>query len=185
LFERLTYLIVIWFQSSAEDKLFRSDPILPTTHEIHYNIEPSLRRNLTRGTFKSVDRYLSTHFGLLREDLICSLRNGINEYMHSGGRVRRIKDIKIYRNVSIIQRSDSSLSSYYARLDVQELPPIDWRVRSLNHSFNAFIDSMIVSFIQTVLKASDLRLIAMSFGQQFQDILLRVSRRSTLCRTLS
>ncbi|CAG2167500.1 unnamed protein product [Oppiella nova] len=111
----------------AEDKLFRSDPILPTTHEIHYNIEPSLRRNLTRGTFKSVDRYLSTHFGLLREDLICSLRNGINEYMHSGGRVRRIKDIKIYRNVSIIQRSDSSLSSYYARLDVQELPPIDWR----------------------------------------------------------
>ncbi|CAG2103364.1 unnamed protein product [Medioppia subpectinata] len=105
---------------------FRTDPICPTFAEIRGNIVPILRPNFLKGSYSSVERYLEVQYSLLREDLVRSLRSGIHEFMHCGQNGRRIPEIRVYGNVSILERSAKSLSTYWAKFDVSQLPPINW-----------------------------------------------------------
>lgn len=59
-------------------KSFRTQNIHPTINDIDYI--KSLPFNLDKGSYKSEDHYLDTHFHLLREDFIHSLRKAIYNY---------------------------------------------------------------------------------------------------------
>lgn len=62
---------------------FRRLPLFPTIEEIMAGpkeLSKRLSRNVVRGKYDSLNHYLDTHFRLLREDAITSIRDGIKAY---------------------------------------------------------------------------------------------------------
>lgn len=64
---------------------YRTLPVIPRPEDILGDRPAVLPRNRERGAFASVDEYLNTHFMLLREDCLVSLRDGIAAYRRAGG----------------------------------------------------------------------------------------------------
>ena len=81
---------------------YRQIRILPNWEEICINDPPAkLRPNIVDGAYTDWMHYYDIQFRLLREDFIAPLRRGVCEYMQ-GVRGRKLKDVKVYHNVTIV-----------------------------------------------------------------------------------
>ena len=85
---------------------FRLMPLIPALSEIKSSRNLYLQANLKYGSFDNVEHYLDTHFRLLREDYVGSIREGLIEYLDIE-RINRLNfknlmNIRVYKNVSII-----------------------------------------------------------------------------------
>ena len=82
---------------------YRQIPILPKREEVCISGTPAkLRPNIVDGAYTDWMHYYDIQFRLLREDFIAPLRRGVCEYMQ-GVRGRKLKDVKVYRNVVILE----------------------------------------------------------------------------------
>ena len=82
---------------------YRQIPILPRLEEVCISGAPAkLRPNIVDGPYTDWMHYYDIQFRLLREDFIAPLRRGVCEYMQ-GVRGRKLKDVKVYRDVTIIE----------------------------------------------------------------------------------
>lgn len=79
---------------------FRELPVLPVPYDLSKQQRPFLRRNIVEGKYKDGQHYLDIQFRLLREDFVRPLRNGINDFKDN---TKNIRDVRIYRNVSIVE----------------------------------------------------------------------------------
>ncbi|CAH1406157.1 unnamed protein product [Nezara viridula] len=82
-------------------------------HYSYMNIYPSpvdffenrnLKPNIIQGSYDSTDHYLDLHFKILKEDFVCAVRQGIEQYRSEifGGKVKRNSLLHLYKNVSSI-----------------------------------------------------------------------------------
>ncbi|XP_041357630.1 NFX1-type zinc finger-containing protein 1-like [Gigantopelta aegis] len=85
---------------------FRVLSVFPTEQDIYPDKDgPYLRKNRAMGRYTDLNEYLDIQFRLLREDFICPLREGIDDYLQPKevhGR-RRIKDIRVYNDVRMLR----------------------------------------------------------------------------------
>ncbi|XP_031784747.1 NFX1-type zinc finger-containing protein 1 isoform X2 [Nasonia vitripennis] len=79
---------------------FRDLSIIPTMEDIN-NDKPFIRKCKINQPYNSVDHYLDVQYRLLREDFICPLRNGINEYLDPKSQKNRNSDLRIYKKVKL------------------------------------------------------------------------------------
>ena len=114
------------------DDDFREIPVCPQIVDVAAGMSqaPALRRNKEKGKYKDLDHYLDVQFRLLREDFICPLREGIQEYieaLHNTGQVKRLQDLRIYHDVQIISPiCDKSGLSYRICFDADKLKRVRW-----------------------------------------------------------
>nr|XP_034329289.1 NFX1-type zinc finger-containing protein 1-like [Crassostrea gigas] len=114
------------------DNDFRDINVCPQTIDVAAGMEhnPFLRRNKEKGGYRDLDHYLDVQFRLLREDFICPLREGIQEYieaLNNTGQVKRLQDLRIYKDVQIISPiCDKSGLSYRICFDVDKLKRVRW-----------------------------------------------------------
>jgi cold shock CspA family protein len=88
---------------------FRQMPLFPTAAEIQRNtndLQRRLNKNVISGKYDSVMHYLDTHFRLLREDAINSIREGIRWVRAQADRKNNEpsdlnRDIQVYTNVQM------------------------------------------------------------------------------------
>jgi hypothetical protein len=97
--------------SSVDD--FRDLPLFPTIHEIMDDssaISKRLAKNIVKGKYDSLMHYLDTHFFLLREDAITSIRDGIKQYRNKRAALERkerpqasnkASEVSIYHSVRL------------------------------------------------------------------------------------
>lgn len=111
---------------------FREMNVCPQTVDVTAGMEhnPTLRRNKAKGKYRDLEHYLDIQFRLLREDFICPLREGIQQYieaLHNTGQVRRLQDLRIYKDVQILSPiCDRSGLSYRVCFDVEKLKRVRW-----------------------------------------------------------
>jgi len=84
---------------SMEENYFeyKDMSILPLTSEINNEMIPlKLRPNIVDGCYDSWEHYYDTHFKLLKEDFVASLRRGICDFIKSWN----ISDVRVYDDVT-------------------------------------------------------------------------------------
>nr|XP_034330562.1 NFX1-type zinc finger-containing protein 1 [Crassostrea gigas] len=114
------------------DNDFRDINVFPQSLDVAAGVDhnPFLRRNKERGGYRDLNHYLDIQFRLLREDFISPLRDGIQEYieaLNNTGQVKRLQDLRIYKNVQIISPiCDKSGLSYRICFDVDNLKFVRW-----------------------------------------------------------
>lgn len=89
-------------QESDLLKNFRSLSVSPTVEDL-CNSNPCLRASQIKDPYDSIEHYLDVQFNLLREDFICPLRRGLNQYTNSssqGGLKNR--DVRVYKEVQLV-----------------------------------------------------------------------------------
>ncbi|XP_065333829.1 NFX1-type zinc finger-containing protein 1-like isoform X2 [Cloeon dipterum] len=78
--------------------------IYPTYEEVVLGERLTLSPNIIKGSYPSVDKYLKTHFWLLREDFVSPLRKGIDDYRDHLERRDTTEfesyDVKIHKRVT-------------------------------------------------------------------------------------
>lgn len=67
---------------------FRQQPSFPTMEEMLNEERPFLRPIKSEGSYDDTSHYLDVQFRLLKEDLVCPLRDGIREIV-SGNREKK------------------------------------------------------------------------------------------------
>ncbi|RWS05947.1 NFX1-type zinc finger-containing protein 1-like protein [Dinothrombium tinctorium] len=97
---------------------FRTLTITPTVEDLKTE-KPFLPRILVRQQYKNVDHYLDTHFRLLREDFLTSLRSGINEFLKESKKQTKFKNAYVYYNVKIVEMRLSQ-NLYACRMQFQK-----------------------------------------------------------------
>jgi hypothetical protein len=73
-------------KADAEELDYRELPIFPTADETSIDANQTrqtLPTNITVGKYNSAHDYLNTHFRLLREDCITSIRDGIKSFKNN------------------------------------------------------------------------------------------------------
>jgi hypothetical protein len=106
---------------------FREISVYPTTNDLEVNKDVFLRKNIVEGKYEDVSHYLDVQFRLLREDFIGPLREGVNEIAEGIGRDERNQNLRIYRNVEIVDRvCTNSGVVYRVRFDVRPLRRVNW-----------------------------------------------------------
>ena len=65
--------------SKSENDAWLAQPEIPTNQELSA-VDTEFRANKIKGPYKSKDRYLRTHYELLREDAVGSLRDAIHDF---------------------------------------------------------------------------------------------------------
>ncbi|CAG8842473.1 5721_t:CDS:2, partial [Gigaspora margarita] len=88
------------FKKPKKDTGFRSIPIIPTSKEILEEHPDDLPINKLDGYYESMDEYLETHYRLMREDCIRSLREGIKRLKSFDKEANN--DIRIYEHVNLV-----------------------------------------------------------------------------------
>ena len=89
--------------ASWDNSEYREIPILPRWDELCVNKKPErLRKNIISESYSDWLHYYDVQFRLLREDFIAPLRNGVCDYL-GGARGRKLKNIRVYQNVRIIE----------------------------------------------------------------------------------
>ncbi|CAG8496191.1 11399_t:CDS:10 [Acaulospora colombiana] len=84
-------------------KGFREIPIIPTREEILGERPTDLPINKVDEPFESIEEYLETHYKLLREDFVRSLREGIERYCETDEHDEDARtDIRVYENVKVV-----------------------------------------------------------------------------------
>ena len=82
---------------------YKEVQILPKWDEVCISKKPErLRKNIISGSYSDWLHYYDVQFRLLREDFIAPLRNGVCDYL-GGARGRKLKNVRVYQNVLIIQ----------------------------------------------------------------------------------
>lgn len=84
------------FEGEQPPEDFRTLTAIPTLKDyMNTEVEPYLRRIQESGIYTSADHYLDVQFRLLREDLVSSLRDGIDLYRKTGtSKGQRIEGIE-------------------------------------------------------------------------------------------
>ena len=104
---------------------YRQIPILPKREEVCISGAPAkLRENIVDGAYTDWMHYYDIQFRLLREDFIAPLRRGVCEYMQ-GIRGRKLKDVKVYHNVTILEPVFTKSGICY-RLQFELLSHVQW-----------------------------------------------------------
>ena len=108
-------------ESQWDNSEYKNIEILPQWREVCVSQKPRLRKNIISGSYTDWLHYYDIQFRLLREDFIAPLRNGICEYLE-GVRGRKLKNVRVYRNVLIKEPkfSDSGMC-YQIQLDFSHL----------------------------------------------------------------
>ena len=116
---------------------FRELPLFPTISEIMDEsdfVNKRIAKNIVKGKYDSLAHYLDTHFRLLREDAITSIRDGIKAYrsslsssdesLSSGrGQAAKPSEISVYKDVRLTGICPTLAGIVYRvsfRLDSQE-----------------------------------------------------------------
>lgn len=81
---------------------FRELSVHPTSDDFKTDKEVFLRKNIIDGKYEDADHYLDVQFRLLREDFIGPLREGVSEISESVVRKERHQNLRVYRDVVIV-----------------------------------------------------------------------------------
>ena len=118
---------------------FREISVYPTTEDLEANKVVFLRKNIVEGKYQDVSHYLDVQFRLLREDFIGPLREGVNEIARGVGRDERNQNLRIYRNVVIVDTVCTNSGIVYTiRFDARSLRRVNWE-SSKRLIFGAFL----------------------------------------------
>ena len=118
---------------------FREISVYPTTEDLKANKVVFLRKNIIEGKYQDVSHYLDVQFRLLREDFIGPLREGVNEIARGVGRDERNQNLRIYRNVVIVDTVCTNSGIVYTiRFDARSLRRVNWE-SSKRLIFGAFL----------------------------------------------
>eukprot|EP00029_Vermamoeba_vermiformis_P008219 TRINITY_DN3782_c0_g1_i1.p1 TRINITY_DN3782_c0_g1~~TRINITY_DN3782_c0_g1_i1.p1 ORF type:complete len:1656 (-),score=450.40 TRINITY_DN3782_c0_g1_i1:84-5051(-) len=99
-------------KADAEELDYRELPIFPTAEETSIDANQTrqtLPTNITVGKYNSAHDYLNTHFRLLREDCITSIRDGIKSFKNN----KNVPGVQIYRNVKLRGLQTSNIGVIY------------------------------------------------------------------------
>ncbi|XP_041375508.1 NFX1-type zinc finger-containing protein 1-like [Gigantopelta aegis] len=99
------------------------EDIRPDTHK------PFLRKNKVKGGYKDLNQYLDIQFRLLREDFICPLREGIDEYLEPQTifGIQKNSDIRVYNGVRITKTVCARRALLHRlQFDVSKLRHVRW-----------------------------------------------------------
>jgi hypothetical protein len=102
-------------KSSTADEFedFREMPLFPSAAELNVDddgrLTQRLSKNIISGKYDSVMHYLDTHFRLLREDAITSIRDGIRAFRLA----KEAPDVQIYTDVHMRGITTSSIGVQY------------------------------------------------------------------------
>ena len=106
---------------------FREISVYPTTDDLEENKVVFLRKNIVEGKYEDVTHYLDVQFRLLREDFIGPLREGVNEIAGGVTRDERNQNLRIYRNIEIIDTVCTNSGMVYSiRFDTRPLRRVNW-----------------------------------------------------------
>ena len=118
---------------------FREISVYPTADDLEVDKVVFLRKNIVEGKYEDVSHYLDVQFRLLREDFIGPLREGVNEIAEGIGRNERNQNLRIYRNVEIVDTvCTNSGIVYRIRFNVRPLRRVNWE-SSKRLIFGAFL----------------------------------------------
>ena len=118
---------------------FREISVYPTTNDLEVDKVVFLRKNIVEGKYQDVSHYLDVQFRLLREDFIGPLREGVNEIAEGFGRDERNQNLRIYRNVVIVDTVCTNTGIVHCiRFDVRPLRRVKWE-NSRRLIFGAFL----------------------------------------------
>lgn len=79
---------------------FRLLRTIPTLQDLA-DREPFIRPCKIKDAYNSVEHYLDVQFRVVREDFICPLRTGLEEYLHEPQKYRN-SDLRIYKKVTML-----------------------------------------------------------------------------------
>jgi hypothetical protein len=118
---------------------FREISVYPTTDDLEVDKAVFLRKNIVEGKYQDVTHYLDVQFRLLREDFIGPLREGVNEIARGIGRDERNQNLRVYRNVEIVDTVCTNSGIVFGvRFDVRPLRRVNWE-NSKRLIFGAFL----------------------------------------------
>jgi hypothetical protein len=118
---------------------FREISVYPTADDLEVDKNVFLRKIIVEGKYEDVSHYLDVQFRLLREDFIGPLREGVNEIAQGVGRDARNQNLRIYRNVEIVDTVCTNSGIVYSvRFDVRPLRRVNWE-NSKRLIFGAFL----------------------------------------------
>ncbi|CAG8438249.1 2741_t:CDS:10 [Acaulospora morrowiae] len=83
-------------------KGFRKLPTMPTREELLSERPENIPVNKIDEPYESIEEYLETHYRLLREDFICSLREGIKLHREPKKDDDARTDLRVYENVNLV-----------------------------------------------------------------------------------
>jgi helicase required for RNAi-mediated heterochromatin assembly 1 len=93
---------------------WRKVPETPTSEELSRE-DPDVPTNVIDGPFPSVDDYLSTHYELVREDVLSGLRGAV-KHVRNHPNTDDTREIAVYENVSfMVPVFDGVLTRYRSR----------------------------------------------------------------------
>ena len=106
---------------------YRKLQILPKWKEVCIRDRPcKLRPNIITGPYKDWLHYYDIQFRLLKEDFVAPLRRGVCDYL-DGARGRKLQDVKLYRDVAIIEPLFTRAGICYSlHFDVSHLQHCNW-----------------------------------------------------------
>ena len=107
---------------------FRELSVVPTIDDIRTDKKPYVRPIKTKGKYSDGEEYLDVQFRLLKEDFTAPLREGIEEIATASSRTERKHNMKIYRNVRIINpnRTNGGIT-HRVVFDVSRLKNVPWQ----------------------------------------------------------
>ncbi|XP_028391771.1 NFX1-type zinc finger-containing protein 1-like isoform X2 [Dendronephthya gigantea] len=106
---------------------FREISVYPTTDDLQENKVVFLRKNIVEGKYEDVTHYLDVQFRLLREDFVGPLRDGVNEIAGGVTRDERNQNLRIYRNIEIIDTVCTNSGIVYSiGFDIRPLRRVNW-----------------------------------------------------------
>jgi hypothetical protein len=86
--------------TKPEKKGFRAIPIIPTEKEILAQRPKDIPINHIDKKYESLDKYLETHYKLLREDCLRPLREGIQ--LLQSQTEEKIQNLRIYERINLV-----------------------------------------------------------------------------------
>ena len=113
---------------------FRDIPVYPISADVQVDHEKKLHLPHIKktGKYRDLGIYLDVQFRLLREDFICPLREGVQEYqetLKAEGTVKKVQDLRLYNNVNIISpKSSNSGLCHRVSFDTKKMQHVRWEV---------------------------------------------------------
>ena len=88
---------------------FRDLSVIPQTADLSIGSKPFLRVNVVNRCYRDLEHYLDVQYRRLREDLISPLCEGIMQLrkdhgslVTSGASEKKVKDVKVYHDVTVL-----------------------------------------------------------------------------------
>lgn len=88
---------------------FRDLSVIPETADLSIGSKPFLRVNVVNRCYRDLEHYLDVQYRLLREDFVSPLREGIMQLrkghgslVTSGASEKKVKDVNVYRDVTVL-----------------------------------------------------------------------------------